>query len=239
MLRTIAFYSWFWITLVLSTPLCVVFLALRGLGLGNATGACFARFLGAWARSCVAVSGSTIEATGLERIPAEKRLCFVANHQGDFDIISMLALLKRQVGFISKRAGLYVPIMNIWLGAMGSVFIDRKDVRKGLKSIDRGIRLIRKGQALAIFPEGTRSRSPAIGPFRNGSFRLPVRAGAVIVPVTIDGTWRIWEERRRIVPGRIAFTVHEPIPTEGLDAEQRKALPDRVRAIIAGALRSG
>ncbi len=234
--RTIAFYSWFWITMILLTPLAFIFFLLRIVGLARVMGGFFALILSLWARSCVAISGSTIEATGLDRIPNDKKLCFIANHQGDFDIISMLALFRRQIGFISKRAGLYVPVMNIWLGAMGSVFIDRKNIKKGQKSIEHGVKLIQKGQALAIFPEGTRSRSAAMGPFRNGSFKLPTRAGAVIVPITIDGTWKIWEEHHRVVPGKISFIVHEPIPTEGMDAEERKALPDKVRTIIGSAL---
>ena len=219
--------------MTLLTPFAFIFLLLRVVGLGPFMGGFFALILRLWARSCIAISGSTIEASGLERIPNEKKICFIANHQGDFDIISMLALFKRQIGFISKRDGLYIPVMNIWLGAMGSVFIDRKNIKKGQKSIEHGVRLIQKGQALAIYPEGTRSRSPVMGPFRNGSFKLPTRAGAVIVPITIDGTWKIWEEHHRIKPGKITFIVHEPIPTEGMDAEQRKALPEKVRAIIA------
>ncbi len=232
MLRTILFYSWFWITMILATPFCFVFLLLRAVGLSGVVGGFFALLLSLWARSCIAISGSVIEASGLDRIPNDKKLCFIANHQGDFDIIAMLALFRRQIGFISKRMGLYVPVMNIWLGAMGSVFIDRKNIEKGRKSIERGVKLIQKGQALAIFPEGTRSRSPVMGAFRNGSFKLPTRAGAVIVPITIDGTWKIWEEHHRVIPGKITFIVHESIPTECLDAEQRRALPEKVRKII-------
>ena len=73
-------------------------------------------------------------------------------------------------------------------------------------------------------------------PFKKGSFKLATLAGAVIVPVTIDGTYKAWEEHMRIRPADVRIVVHPPIRTEEMGLEERRALPDRVRDIIASAL---
>jgi 1-acyl-sn-glycerol-3-phosphate acyltransferase len=91
---------------------------------------------------------------------------------------------------------------------------------------------------MIIFPEGTRSRGGRMGEFRRGSLKLATRAGATVVPITIDGTWRIWEERKRISPAEIAFVIHPPIATEGMGPEERRLLPDRIRSEIASGLGS-
>ena len=73
-------------------------------------------------------------------------------------------------------------------------------------------------------------------PFKKGSFKLATLAGATIVPVTIDGSYKAWEESMRIRPADVRIVVHAPIRTEGMDPEERKALPEKVRDIVASAL---
>ena len=119
---------------------------------------------------------------------------------------------------------------------MGCVFIDRGNISQGIKAIARGTQRVRDGRAMCVFPEGTRSRGPKMLPFRNGAFRLATRAGAAIVPVTIDGTYKVWEEQHRIRPAAVRLVFHAPIPTAGMSPEERKELPERVRAVIASAL---
>ncbi|MCK7470859.1 MAG: 1-acyl-sn-glycerol-3-phosphate acyltransferase [Desulfomicrobium escambiense] len=153
-----------------------------------------------WARSLVALLGIRVTVEGLERLPDAESLCFVSNHQGNFDIAILLAFLPRCIGFITKSQAAWFPFLNLWIFALGGVFIDREKVSKARAAMDRGIARLRSGAAMAIFPEGTRSRGPRMGEFHNGSFKLATRAGAVIVPISIQGTYRIWEEARSIRP---------------------------------------
>jgi len=236
MLKTILFFTYFWLSLVLPIPVCAAFLLLRLVGLGPATRETLGSIIRGWARSIIRASGTTLKVSGLENVPRDRRVVFMSNHQGDMDIIVMLACMPRATGFMAKSQAMWMPFVNLWIIAIGSVFIDRGSIARGKESIDRGVANIGRGWALTVFPEGTRSRGPAMLPFRNGSFKLATRAGAVIVPVTMDGTWRIWEEHKRIRSARVRFTVHPPIPTEGLDAEARKALPARVRSAIEAGL---
>jgi len=73
-------------------------------------------------------------------------------------------------------------------------------------------------------------------PFRKGAFKLATRPGATIVPVTIDGAWKVWEAHKRIESADVRIVVHPPVPTAGLDAERRKDVPGLVEAAIASAL---
>ena len=73
-------------------------------------------------------------------------------------------------------------------------------------------------------------------PFHKGAFKLATRSGATIVPVTVDGSWKVWEAHTRIESGDVRVVIHPPIRTAGLDAEQRKAVPSQVEATITSAL---
>jgi len=236
MMYTILFFTYFWISLVFSLLICVPYGALALLGVATPFRPIMQGFVRGWARSVLAVAGAHVRTQGLELIPDTERVCFVANHQGDMDILLVLAYIDRTVGFVAKKEALYLPILNIWIAVLGSVFIDRKNARKALRSIERGAEGIRRGNAMVVFPEGTRSQGPQMGVFRNGSLKLATKAGATIVPITIDGTWRMWEEHRRITPTQPSFIIHQPIPTEGMGPEERKLLPERVRASIASGL---
>lgn len=239
MLRTILFYTHFWLTLILSSPLIFLYVALMPLGLHRA----FCGLLGAgaraWARTVVWATGATVTVLGAENVPKSGGVCLVGNHQGSMEIPIVIATLPRTPGFITKREALFLPFLNLWILALGGVFIHRKSARKARAAIERGAKRLREGAVMIIYPEGTRSRGDHLGVFKPGSFKLATLAGVPIVPVTVDGSWRVWEEHKRIRPAPIRVTMHPPIATAGLSAEERKALPERVRAVIAAALPSG
>ncbi len=236
-MRTLLFFLYFWVTVALSSPIALILWILDSAGIRAVrplTGSC----VRLWARSLIAVLGTRVRVEGLERIPAEGSVCYVSNHQGNFDIALILAYLPGCIGFITKKEAAWFPFLNLWIFALGGVFLDRERVSKARKAMERGIERLRSGAAMAVFPEGTRSRGPELGEFHNGSFKLATRSGAVIVPISIHGTYRIWEERRRIVPASTALLVGEPVPTRTLDADDRKNLPALVRNRIAEGLRA-
>ncbi len=236
MFKTVVFFSVFWACAALSTPLALVFMVLDLMGLGRAARPALGWLIRSWSRAILWGIGARTTISGLENVPADERLCFVGNHQGDLDIVIMLAYLPRPVGFIAKSQAAWFPFLNIWIAALGSSFIKRNSPKQGMKAIARGIRSIERGHALVIYPEGTRSRGPAMLPFHKGAFKLATRSGATIVPVTINGSWRVWEAHNRIESGDVRVVIHPPIRTAGLDAEQRRIVPSQVEAMIASAL---
>lgn len=236
MTRTILFFTFLWLSLIASFPLALVILFFRLIGLGRFAAVPLQYLAQLWARMILYVMGVRLSVEGLERVPRGTGVCFVGNHQGDLDTIIALALIDRPFGFTAKKEAMFFPFLGLWVALLGGVFIDRKSARKAFVSIKKGAERIGAGGAMIIFPEGTRSRGPEMREFRAGSFKLATLSDAPIVPVTIDGSYRVWEEAKRIRPGAVRVVFHEPIPTVGLGAAERRALSSRVRTAIGSAL---
>ena len=189
-----------------------------------------------WAKYCVDVTGSTIEVTGIENVPADKSVVYIGNHQGIFDIPLLLGYIPYQKAFISKIEILKIPMISDWMKLMKCVFLARKNPRQSIEAMHQGIENVKNGYSMVIFPEGTRSKGGPVKEFKPGSFKLAFQSGADIVPVTIDGTWKIYEEHNKIKPANIKLTIHPPVKTEGLSKEELKEIPAQVQKIVESAL---
>lgn len=189
-----------------------------------------------WGQYIFRINRSKMTVTGLENLPDHNRIIYIGNHQGYADIPFMMANLPATMGFIAKKELAKMPILGIWMAAIHCIFIDRGNFRKAMRDIETGIAEAEKGFPKVIFPEGTRSRCEKMGVFKPGSILLAAKAGLTIVPVTINGTWRMWEEKNRIVPTPIELTVHPYIETKDMNEDEQKQLCEKLRIIVAGAL---
>ncbi|KGN02521.1 acyl-phosphate glycerol 3-phosphate acyltransferase [Clostridium novyi A str. 4570] len=186
-----------------------------------------------WAQGILDKAGVTVKAEGLENIPDEA-CCFIANHQGDFDIVTILATIDKPMGFIAKKEMEKLPIISWWMKQMQCVFMDRQNVREALKSINQGSENMKNGQSMVIFPEGTRSKSSTMGEFKKGSLKMATKAKVPIVPITLDGTYKIFEENNgKIKSGEVKLVVGEPIYIENLSREDQKNISEIVKNRIA------
>jgi len=192
------------------------------------------RFYG---RSILWAAGTDFEVRGAENFPdGVKNLCVISNHQSYADIPIILAGLPILVRFIAKKEVFAVPILGFWLLALESIPIDRGKGRSAIQAIEKGVESIKKGKPVVIFPEGTRSRHGGMGSFKHGSFKLALRSEAVILPVTIDGLYKLWEESHRVKAARVVFTIHKPVNLKELDEEGRQHLPEMIEHTIRSAL---
>jgi 1-acyl-sn-glycerol-3-phosphate acyltransferase len=193
-----------------------------------------------WSRFLIKLTGCKVTVRGTENIPRSGGLCFVSNHGSIFDIALLLAYAGRPFGFVAKKELLFIPFLNIWIYMLGGLFINRKNPRKALKTINSGIAKIKKGGAMIIFPEGHRSREHKLLPFHPGSFKLATQSGAVIVPVALKDTWEIYEKDYRVNPGPVGVTFCKPVNTADIPAEDRKqVLAERVYNVIKEELGMG
>lgn len=186
-----------------------------------------------WARSLVKVAGVTVVTTGEENIPPEGSVLFVSNHQGNFDIPILLGYIEKPKAFIAKIELLKFPLIRTWMIHLKCVFMDRSDIRQSLKVINQAADHLKEGYSMVIFPEGTRSKNESLGEFKPGSLKLALKAGVPIVPVAIQGSYKIMEQNGFLIkPAHVEITIFAPIPTAGLSKEQAAELPERVRKII-------
>lgn len=189
-----------------------------------------------WARYMVKISGSTVEIVGEDLIPQDTAVVFVGNHQGYFDIPILLGYIKKTKAFIAKIEILKVPILSQWMKLMQCTFLDRKDMRQSVRAMREAVETVKKGYSLVIFPEGTRSKGGPVAEFKAGSFKLAIKAGVPIVPITIDGSWRIFEHTGKFAKSHVKVTIHPAIPIADLSREELTELPNIVREKIVSAL---
>ncbi|GHV85490.1 1-acyl-sn-glycerol-3-phosphate acyltransferase [Spirochaetia bacterium] len=195
------------------------------------------KMIQAWARVIIVLTGCSMTVTGRENIPKKGGLCFVSNHVGIFDIILALAYAGRPFGFVAKKELIFVPGINIWIYLLGGLFIDRGHPRKALKTINLGIKRIKAGAAMLIFPEGTRSRGRGIGPFHPGSLKLASQSEAPIVPMAITGSYDVFEKNYRVHSGPVSISFLPPVnPAELPPADRKILLADKLHDNIAKVL---
>jgi 1-acyl-sn-glycerol-3-phosphate acyltransferase len=195
------------------------------------------RTTGMWARSLVALSGSRIKVTGEENIPAEGPVLYVSNHQSNFDVPILIGFIDRPKAFMSKVEVVKIPMVSSWMRQMRCVFMDRKDARQSVAAVNEAVQNLKRGYSMVIFPEGTRSGGDEMGEFKAGSFKLAVKSGVPIVPVSISGSYKIMGKKSLIIrPAQVNVHISEPVDVSGLSREELQALPERVKGIIRSAL---
>lgn len=169
------------------------------------------------------ISGVTVDVKGLENIPKEAAL-FVGNHSSYFDIIVTGATIPGGVGFVAKDSLGNIPGLSSWMKRIHCLFLDRKDVRKGLKTILEGADYLKEGYSMCIYPEGTRSTTGELGEFKGGSLKMAQKAKAPIVPVAITGTRDIFENNPglRVYPSHVTISFGKPFKIAELPAAEKK-----------------
>ena len=165
-----------------------------------------------WAKALALFSGIKVEAAGLENIPLNKPLILVANHQGAADIPVLLAYLPVRFRFAIKKELFNIPIFGWYLRQAGYFPIDRQVVLSAYKTLEQIIGILKAGESVMIFPEGTRSRDGLLGKFKRGSLMAALKSGAPVVPIAIDGSYNIMPKGTYLItPSRIRLSVGQPI----------------------------
>lgn len=154
--------------------------------------------------------------TGRAHVPATGPVVIVANHKSFWDPFFVAIVLKRPVHFMGKAEHFDGPLARTFL-RLGAFPVRRGESDK--EALETARRILRRGDALALFPEGTRVREEGLGAPRRGAARLAIEAGAPLVPATITGT----EKRRWPLPRRVRLAFGVPVSVEGLMATPEDA----------------
>lgn len=233
MLRTIWFYTFLIMVTVLTAIPLPFWYILGWLGQRSAQRRLAHLVSHNWARFIAIASGAEVRITGMENVPKEGAVVFVSNHQSNFDFSILLGLINKPKAFVAKIELSKIPVVSPWMRNLGCVFIDRQDIRQSLRVMNDAVEIIKSGQSMVIFPEGTRSRSDNIAEFKKGSMRLAVKAGVPIVPVTVSGSYKVVEANKGIIkPAAVKVVISEPIYYEHLSKEDKDHIHEIVRDII-------
>ncbi len=178
-----------------------------------------------WGFKCILkISGVKITVIGEENVPDEPVL-YVGNHRSFFDILLIYTRCKRLTGFVAKKSMNKVPSLRIWMRYLYCLFLDRDDLKEGLKTILQAIEYVKKGISICIFPEGTRNKGEELSmlPFRDGAFKIATKTGCPIIPVSMNNTADIFENHfPRLKGAHIIMEYGKPIYPKELDKETLK-----------------
>lgn len=184
-----------------------------------------------------------VEVRGQEQVPTDGAFVYCANHQSHMDILALGVALPGDFKWAAKRELLRIPFLGWHLLLAGHVPVERgQGPEAAARVISRFVQVLRNGKPLLVFPEGTRTVDGTLKPFKNGGFLAAVRAGVPVVPVALDGTWRVLPPGRYTVPigvsPRVRVRIGAPIaaPETGDEEARVAALRDHCRAAVAGLL---
>ncbi len=241
-MRNILFYLVFSITLIpLFITLIVPLWILRFLKRESVEKCFLKKYSLFYFRFVIRMTGSRIIVDGLENLPdpASSIICLVSNHQSYFDILLIEAYIPFLVGFVAKSELGKVPVLRTWMRELGCVLIDRKSPKSAIEAINRGVESIKSGRPLVLFPEGTRSKDQKMNMFKPGSLKLAIRAKAVIVPLTINYSYKIYEEHSKVQPADVSLVIHKPVDTALSENSDSQELAGKLQSIIESALITG
>ena len=194
MIRTVIWFIWFVLSLIISTPFILRVKYLIKKNRIKESEALIYKCTNIWAKSLLKVAGVKVNVHGVENIPKDKTVLFVGNHQGNFDIPIYITQIPKVIGFISKIEVEKIPIV--------------------------------------------RSKGGPMKEFKAGSFKLATKSKCPIVPVTMDGSFKIMEHGNGpwIKPATVNLYFHPAIETVNLSKEEQDMLPKTVQSIVASKL---
>lgn len=187
-----------------------------------------------WAKWAIWASGSKIHVEGMENLRGDRPQIIASNHQSWFDVWALAAVIPKGYRFIAKEELRRIPLFGRAWESAGHISIDRKDRAQAIKALDNAAALMREDHtAVVIFPEGTRSPTGELLPFKKGAFMMALRTGIEILPAACIGTRDILKKGDwRVRPGRIIVRFGPPIESSQYDEAHREELMLVVRERI-------
>lgn len=193
-----------------------------------------------WAfRRILNISGVKTTVIGEENVPDEPVL-FIGNHRSYFDILLTYSRCRRLTGYVAKKEMLRFPLLRDWMKTLYCLFLDRENVREGLKTILQAIEYVKAGVSICIFPEGTRNSGEELSmlPFKDGALKIAEKTGCAIVPISINNSCQIFEAHLPFIrKTHVVIEYGTPIYTKDLDKETRKHLGAYCQNIIQETIR--
>lgn len=188
-----------------------------------------------WAfRVVLFLAGTTVTVRGEENVPRDTPVLYIGNHRSYFDIVITYIRVPRLTGYIAKKEMLKWPFLVNWMRNLHCLFLDRNDIKQGLKVILNAIEKVKSGISICIFPEGTRNRvNHTFMEFHEGSFKIAAKTGCPIIPMTIYNSADIFEDHLpKIKKTHVILEYGKPIYMKDLSKEDQKKIGVYTQNII-------
>lgn len=194
------------------------------------------KFVSGFFRTELKVSGCHVTVLGKENIPEDVPVLFVGNHRSYYDILIYHESINRPLGFIAKKEMRKIPLLPLYMDDIGCLFLDRNDIKQGLKTINKGAEFLKMGHSMMLFPEGTRNQKEELLPFKEGGYKMAEKAKVPIVPVAISGSDLLLESssKNRKKSNNVIIEFGKPFNPSDMHPKERKAKYAELPGIIQG-----
>lgn len=191
-----------------------------------------------WARACLRISGAQLTVRGAENLGKHPVAVYAANHTSYMDTPVIFASLPFQFRILAKKELWSLPFIGWYLNRSGQIPVEMEG-GAALSSLSAGVKALRAGMPLFVFPEGSRTPDGELKAFLAGAAFLAIRAQVSVVPIALSGVYDLLPiHTRHFFPCALTMAVGEPISTAGMTPRQTEELTERLRAAIAGMLES-
>lgn len=181
-------------------------------------------------------AGTKVTIIGEENVPKDTPVLYIGNHRSYFDIVLTYSRCPIRTGYIAKKEMERYPLLSNWMKYLHCLFLDRKDIKQGLKTILAAIDKIKSGISICIFPEGTRNKNTDdldMLPFHEGSFKIATKAKCPIIPIAINNSADIFEAHfPKMSPAKVVVEYGKPIYPDELSKEDKKHIGEYTQNII-------
>lgn len=177
-----------------------------------------------WGKLIIRVSLLPVEIKGRENIEDGKSYVFIANHQGQYDILLICGFLGKEIRWVMKRALEKVPFLGIGCKHAGYIFVDKGNAGKTRATYRKAKEALESGASIMMFPEGSRSKTGKMSSFHRGAFTLTDELQVPVVPMTINGSFEVKPRGSYLIEyHKLSLTIHKPIyPTsQGVENIER------------------
>jgi 1-acyl-sn-glycerol-3-phosphate acyltransferase len=188
-------------------------------------------------RTSLWVAGAKVTYLGEENVPRDRAVFYVANHRSIFDILLTYVRVPRPTGYVSKKEIKAIPLLRDWMHNLHCQFLDRHNIKEGMKTILVCIEKVKSGISICIFPEGTRNKvADTFLPFHDASFKVAEKSDCPIQPIAITNSAAIFEDHYpKVKKTHVIVEYLPPIYISNLAAEERKRLGAYVQGKISEA----
>lgn len=192
-----------------------------------------------WSRLTCYLALCPVHVRGREHIERGKSYVFVANHQGAFDIFMIYGFLGVPIKWVMKAGLEKIPFVGAACRAAGFIFVDNSSSKAAARSVREAERALKSGASIAIFPEGSRTKTGRLGRFKKGAYQMAADQHLPIIPITLNGPFDVLPIGSLNLHRRpMEMVIHEAIPAESMDPshEGLQQMANRTREIIESSL---
>ena len=186
-----------------------------------------------WARLMCIFTLCPVKVVGKEKLDKKQSYIFISNHQGAYDIFLIFGYIGQPIKWVMKQSLRKIPFVGLACETAGFIFVDNSSPQAAAKTIRLAEEKLKTGASIAIFPEGSRTRTGKPAAFKKGAYQMALDLKLPIVPITINGSYEVMPiGSHRINPHRMEMIIHDPIPPGEIRYENLREMAGKIRELI-------